>query len=428
MIDDRRELPVSSGGREGDPLTRMVVSCLIALALLAVGMAAGMSAMWFLRPEIDRALASAAPLTQTGDDEESVRQDGAALLWEIWDLLEREYIDPEALDDQEMIYGAASGLVATLGDSPTMFVEPASAAIMNQDMQGSFEGIGATVDTVDGRLTIIRPLPDSPAMEAGLEAGDVILAVDDVSLEGKSTVEAISLIRGPKGSVVRLLVQREGVAEPFVVPVTRDEVELSTVEFEMLDGGVAYLSLTEFNAVSANRIHQALRELLSENPVGIIFDLRHNPGGFLQMAVDISGEFLPDGALVLTERQRDVPEQDYRVKGLGLATEIPLVVLVDGASASASEIVAGAIQHHNRGVLVGQSTFGKGSVQNTHTLGDGSSLRVTIAKWYLPNGDNLDGQGIVPDFDVAITAEDVSAGSDPQLDRAMDYLLNGERS
>ena len=396
--------------------------------MLGLAYLAGLVTMWFFRSDLERVVAS---LTSGSGvvavEPADPRKERAELLWEIWDILEREYIDPTAIQIDHMIHGAAAGMVASLGDPPTVFVEPVSATILNDDMQGSFEGIGATVDMVEGRLVIVRPLPNSPALKAGLKAGDVILAVNGESLEAKSLMAAISMIRGPRGTVVRLLVERKGVEGPFIVPVTRDKVELPIIETHTLEGHVAYLHLSEFNAVAPTKVRDALDELLAQDPKGLILDLRGNPGGFLQSAVEVAGEFLPRGTLILTEQERDKPIREFRVKRLGLATRVPLVVLVDGSSASASEIVAGAIQESKRGILVGSKTYGKGSVQNTHSLRDGSSLRVTVAKWYLPSGRNLDGNGLDPDLPVERTPEDVAAERDPQLDAAVAYLLSAEK-
>lgn len=404
-----------------------VVLLLAALALLVTGFGAGMATMWLVGPRLRRATADAAPNVDGADSEaRTPRGERTSLLWEAWDILDDEYIDPEALNEENMVHGATAGLVSSLGDPHTVFVEPLPASIMNEDLQGSFEGIGATVDMVEGKLVIIRPLPGSPALAADLRPGDVILAVDDEPLEGKPIWEAISLIRGPRGTLVRLLVKREGRSEPFVVPVTRDEVELPIVESRMLEREIAYLHLTEFNAISRKRVREALKDLLRHDPVGLVFDLRGNPGGLLQMSVDVASEFLTKGALVLSERQRDAPLEEYRVKRAGVATAIPLVVLVNGSSASAAEIVAGAIHYNGRGVLVGTRTLGKGSVQNTHTLEDGSGLRVTVARWYLPDGETLDGEGITPDIEVPLSSEDVAKGKDPQLERAVAFLLSEE--
>lgn len=403
------------------------------LVLLMIGFVAGVGAMWFAENDLQRAVLALMPpwaqrgqmAAYAGPPEESFD-----LVQDVWTILQREYVDPAELEKQKMLHAAAAGMVAAVGDPHTVFIEPLSAAIIEEDMQGSFEGIGASVDMVDGRVVIVRPLDNSPALAAGIQAGDIILAADDVSLEGKTLLEAISLIRGPRGTVVRLLIQREGVAEPFVVPVTRDRIELLTVEYRMLEGGIAYIRLTEFNAIAHDRLRDALRELLAKDPIGLILDLRGNPGGYLEVAVEVAGEFLPNGTLVLTEQERDRKPQEYRVHGDGLAMEVPLVVLVNGGSASASEIVAGALRDHRRGTLIGETTYGKGSVQNPHRLADGSSLRVTIARWYLPNGDSLEGalgqRGIVPDIEVRRSPEEVQAGEDSQLDRAIVFFIEGK--
>jgi carboxyl-terminal processing protease len=425
------------------PLTTVV----LVLVFMAMGFFGGATTVWVYRPTLRQVVAARAPFLLGNTDIEQLaelpieeyREQRVQLLWNIWDILEREYIDPEAIDRDKMIYGAAAGMVQSLGDSHTSFVEPLPARIMREDLQGTFEGIGATVNMVEGELTIVRPLPNSPALEAGLREGDVILKVDDTPIEGLNLLEAVSLIRGPEGTVVRLLVRREGIEEPFIVPVTRSKIETPIVESRMLEGDVAYLKLTEFNALSDRKVNAALNELLAEKPVGLILDLRDNPGGYLQKAIDVASEFLPRGSLVLVEQERSgtgqqVDMTEYRtstrIGATPRAAEIPLVVLVNGGSASASEIVAGAIKDNDRGILIGQRTYGKGSVQNTHRLEDESSLRVTIARWYRPNGEPLDGSdgrdaGIEPDMMVEMTAEDRQADRDPQLQRAVEVLTNG---
>lgn len=397
----------------------------LCLVLIVTSFSAGMGVMFVWGDRVRQVIDAAIPQIATATERQPSREERAQLLWEIEDILKREYLNPEKIDEQKMIYGAAAGFVASLGDPHTAFIEPAQASFLEENLRGSFEGIGATVDLVEGRLVILRVLPKSPALQAGLKAGDVILAVDDQPLEGKTITEAIALIRGPRGTVVRLKIQREGVEEPFVVPITRDKVELPIIETRMLEGNIAYLRLAEFNAISDERVHEALKELLAQKPMGLILDLRGNPGGYLQKAIDVASEFLPSGTLVLRERQRDKPIKEYRVERAGLAQEIPLVVLVNGLSASAAEIVAGAIRDHGRGVLIGEKTYGKGSVQNTHELRGGASLRVTIARWDLPSGQNLDGSGLEPTITVPMTQEDLAADKDPQLDRAVAYLLHG---
>lgn len=400
---------------------------LVALCVLSItasfGAGVGTALLW--GDQLRRAMGAVLPSNANEQKPQLSQADRLKLLWDIEDILRREYINPEKLDEQKMLYGAAAGLVASLGDPHTAFIEPTQASFLEENLRGSFEGIGATVDLVEGRLVIVRVLPKSPALQAGLKAGDVILAVDDQSLEGKTILEAISLIRGPRGTIVRLKVQREGVKEPFIVPIIRDKVELPIIEARMLEEKVAYLRLAEFNALADEKVHQALKELLSQEPVGLILDLRGNPGGYLQKAIDVASEFLPRGTLVLVEHQRDKPVREYRVERPGLAQEVPLVVLINGLSASAAEIVAGAIRDSGRGVLIGEKTYGKGSVQNTHELQGGASLRVTIARWDLPSGRNLDGQGLEPDIPIPLTQDDLAADRDPQLERAVDYLLGG---
>ncbi|MHB1296624.1 MAG: S41 family peptidase [Anaerolineae bacterium] len=403
--------------------TRTVLAVVIGAALLVLGFAAGAVTAWVVGPNLGEIVARLPGNLTANQAEEGADMD---IFWEAWSILESEYVNPEALESEEMVRAATAGMVSSLGDPHTTFVDPVQTTIMDEDMSGSFEGIGATVDQAEEGILIVRPIAGSPAERAGLLAGDIILAADGQSLKGMSVTDAITYIRGERGTVVILTIQREGIAEPFDVPVTRDRVEVPVVESRMLEDHIAYLRLTEFNAVSRAQVRAALDALLAEEPAGIVFDLRGNPGGYLQSSVDIASEFLPLRSLILIEEQRGHPLKEYRVARRGRATEIPLVVLVDGGSASAAEIVAGALQENERAILIGEKTYGKGSVQQTHTLEDGSSLHVTIAKWNLPSGANLDGNGLDPDIQVSFTTEDAEAGRDAQLERAVAYLLNGE--
>ena len=409
--------------------TRLVILALAGAVILALGFASGATAMWFAagRPGLSGSGSSGESVASTEPVEpEMTREEANTLLDEIWDIVEDEYVDPDELETTQLYRGAAAGLVAAVGDPHTVYVEPVTATVLEEDLQGTFEGIGATVKLEDGLVIIGRPLPNSPAEAAGLQPGDVILEVDGASLEGLGLYDAVGLIRGPKGTVVRLLVQREGVDEPFIVPVTRDRVESPVIASEMLEGDIAYLQLADFNAQVPRLLRDELRELVRQNPRGIILDLRGNPGGYLHVGVQVASEFLAYNSVVLHEIRRDAAEPvDHLASRGGLATDLPLVVLVNGGSASASEIVAGAIRDNQRGVLIGTPTYGKGSVQSTHTLPDGSGLRVTISRWQLPGGDQLDGTGIEPDIMVDLTTEDWTEGRDPQRDRAVEYLLEG---
>lgn len=348
-------------------------------------------------------------------------QDGFGIFWEAWDLLQDQFYG-ELPTEKELPYAAIQGVIGSTGDQYTAFLDPLRAEIMRTDLNGSFEGIGATVRLrPDGKLEIVQPLPDQPAIGAGLRANDVILEVDGTGVEGMNLYEAISLIRGPSGTVVRLLIEREG-EQPFEIEVTRDRIDMPVVETDMLDGDIAYLRLNDFGQTAPDEVRDALVELLATDPTGMVLDLRGNPGGYLSSAVEVASQFIDDG-LILVERFRDETEKPYAAIPGGAALDIPLVVLVDGGSASASEIVAGAIQDAERGVLIGTQTLGKGSVQLVNTLSDGSQLRVTTARWFTPSGRAIHGEGLVPDITVEVPEEDLEADRDPQLDRAVRYLL-----
>jgi carboxyl-terminal processing protease len=366
-------------------------------------------------------LLTPAPSPRPSDGEEN----DFDIFWEAWDLL-RDQFYGELPTEEELPYAAIRGVIASTGDPYTAFLDPVHAEIVRTDMSGSFEGIGATVRIrPDGKLEIVQPLPDHPAIKAGLRSQDVVLEADGVKIEGMNIYEAISLIRGPAGTTVRLLVEREDVEEPFEVEVTRAHIEFPVVVTEMLEDDIAYLRLNDFGQIAPGKVEDALRDLLHADPRALIFDLRGNGGGYLSAAVEIASQFVADGP-ILIERFRDDTEKVHTAIDGGLATDIPLVVLVDGGTASASEIVAGAVQDTERGVLVGTKTLGKGSVQWVNALSDGSQLRVTTAKWFTPNGRAIHGEGLTPDIEIEIAEEDLEADRDPQLDRAIAYLLEGK--
>lgn len=348
-----------------------------------------------------------------------------ALLQEVWDLLVKQFYG-DLPSEKELTYNAIRGIVDRLGDPHTAFVEPKAAALMNEQMQGAFEGIGARVERAEGGGVLISYLfPNQPAEQSGLRVGDVIIAVDGVDITRLDLMEAITRIRGPKGTVVTLTIRRE--RQPvFDVKVTRARIEIPVVETKSLaDGKIAYIALSEFSSIAPTRLADALRDALAQNPRGLILDLRGNPGGLLDAAVRIGSYFVPSGN-ILIERFKDGTERNYTRQGRYLLGNTPLVVLVDAGSASASEIVAGAIQDAGTGILIGEKTYGKGSVQLPNNLSDGSQLRVTIARWFTPKDRAIHGVGLNPDISVALTAEDRAAKRDPQLDRAVEYLLKGK--
>lgn len=347
------------------------------------------------------------------------------LYWEVWGLIEQNFYG-QLPTDEERTYGAIRGSLQALDDDYTSFIEPEATEILRSDMSGSFEGIGAYVRlNRAGQVEIVHPLEGQPAEAAGLQSGDVVLAVNGQSLEGLGLYETISMIRGPEGTAVVLTIGRPGSPEPFDVEIIRQRIPFPTVEYEMLEGNIAYVRLYDFNEQADARLRDALKELLTQQPAGLILDLRDNPGGLLGQAVAVADEFLPAG-VALYERRSSGTEKVFETTDEGLVQELPLVVLINVGSASGSEIVAGAIQDRGRGTLVGETSFGKGSVQAPHTLSDNSELRITIARWFTPNDRAIHGAGLEPDIEVSITEEDQAADVDPQLEQAIEYLLAGE--
>ncbi len=344
------------------------------------------------------------------------------VFWEAWSFLNEHYYGDIPQND-ERVFGAIRGMVNSFDDQHTAFIDPVRAAVSSENISGSFEGIGASIRLDDaGRLEIAHPFPDRPAFEAGLRPGDIVLEVDGQSLEGLSLYESVLLIRGPAGSTVTLLIFREGDLEPFEVPVVRAKIEIEVVQSELLENEIGYVRLTQFSKGAAEKITEAIEDLVAQGATHLIFDLRSNPGGLLSESVNVSSVFLDDGPIVI-EKLKGGEEKVFEVKrGFQAAVDMPLVILVNGGSASASEIVAGAIQDYERGHVIGDQTFGKGTVQLPHTLSDESQLRVTVAEWLTPNNRQIHGNGITPDTVVEMTFDDVEQGLDPQLDEAIEFL------
>ena len=344
--------------------------------------------------------------------------------WEAYNTLKREYYGTDVPQGKDLEYDAIQGMIFGLSDQFTSFIPASKAKLLEEDATGSFSGIGAYVQLNKARvLQISKIFSNSPAEKAGLKAGDLIIEVDGKSLVGDDLDVQVAKVRGPAGSKVTLTIVRQGEDKPFKVDVVRDKIEIKLVESKMLDNNVAYVALDSFNAANAaDQLQAAVANLLSKNPKGLIFDLRGNPGGFLDQAVMVADMFLKDG-VVLYERTKDGQEKTYNSTDEGIAQDIPLVVLVNGGTASASEIVAGAIQDRGRGKLIGETTFGKGAVQQVNHLSDGSQLRVTFAHWFTPNKHDIHGKGIQPDIPIA-SGDDPA--KDPQLDRAVEYIMTGK--
>jgi carboxyl-terminal processing protease len=346
---------------------------------------------------------------------------GFDVFWEAWRIIDDHfYGDPS--DQTARTYGAIQGSLDVLDDPYTLFVEPQQREREQEELRGSFGGIGAWVErTSDGRI-LLTPMEDRPAAKAGVLSGDELIAVDDTPITPEMSFDdVLALVRGEAGAIVRLTVHREGVAEPLVFEVERAEIITPSVTHELLEDGIGYIRLSIFNERTNEELEDAIRDLRDQAAAKYVIDLRDNGGGLLPAAIDVASQFLDDG-VVMYERKNNGEEKSYVVKGKGILRQEPVVFLVNGSTASASEIVAGAIQDYERAKLVGTETFGKASVQLIFDLSDGSSVHVTNAHWLTPSRQEIDQIGLTPDIQVEITDEDRQQGRDPQLARAIEHL------
>lgn len=362
-----------------------------------------------------------------------------SLFWDVWNLLHQEYLRQDLLDPQELLYGAARGLTQALGDPYTAFLSPEENAETKDGLNGQYEGIGAELGMKDERLLIIAPLEGSPAESLGVRAGDFIAEIDGASTAGVSLTEAVSRIRGESGSdVVLKLIRGEGKqAMDLSVTIRRAKITLKSVKWETGDAaaqrlggnslpgkGIFYIRLSRFGESTVSEWSTAINEILAVpgGSKGIVLDLRNNPGGLLSAAIQIASDFFGSG-LVVSEEFGDGRRQDFPSTGVNRLGGIPTVVLINEGSASASEILAAALKYHVGATLVGSKSFGKGTVQDAQDLRDGAGVHVTVAKWLTPKGECIDGQGITPDVEVAVTESDIVASKDPQLLTALELLV-----
>jgi carboxyl-terminal processing protease len=353
-----------------------------------------------------------------------VETPGYALLWQVRDLLNRTFLG-EIPSQQVQIYGAAHGLTNAFQDPYTVFVEPAPRTFERDAIRGHFGGIGAVMSRNEANEVVLTVMRNKPAARAGLKDGDILLAVDGRAITAEMTIEQIVLlIRGDEGTQVTLTLRRPGQAEPFTMTMTRERIETPSVEWRMLDAGrgIGYLHISIFGEGTSQELEHGLDELAGQHTDKLLLDLRGNGGGLLDAAVDVASQFL-SGGVVLREQKRDQPETFYPVKAIRSPAQAwEVVLLVDAGTASASEIVAGALRDAGRAVLIGEKTYGKGSVQEVHELPDGSSLHVTVARWFTPNHVQIDKTGLTPDVIVNVAQADRDAGRDPQLTRGLAWL------
>jgi carboxyl-terminal processing protease len=341
--------------------------------------------------------------------------------WEAWQLVQDNYLKDGQISSQAKMYGAIDGLVRSLGDPYSEFFSPQESRKFQQDIEGNFSGIGAEIGIRKQILTIISPLKDSPAAKAGLKPGDQILKIDSTSTQDLSLDESVNFIRGPQGTKVTLNVLRAAWDKPRDFTITRQNIEAPTLDFSM-KGDVAYVQLYSFNANASRLFYNAMGQAQNFKAKYVVLDLRNDPGGYLEVAVDLAGWFLPKGTLVVKEESRQGVTDEFRAQGNGSLVNIPVVVLINGGSASASEILAGALRDARGAKLIGETSFGKGTVQQLKDLKDGSSIKITVAHWVLPKGQILEGTGLKPDVEVKLTDEDAQAGKDPQLDKALQVV------
>lgn len=365
------------------------------------------------------------PPTVTSEQQSSTPEDLQTLFtpfWEAWTIVHEEYVD-QPVDDVALMQGAIRGMMESLGDEHSSYMDPKTYEDANAGLAGEYEGIGAWVDTTADYLTIISPIPGSPAERAGLQPGDKIIAIDGQDMSGIDAELARQRVLGPAGTTVHLTVAREGETEPLEFFVTREKIVMKSAIGEMLENEIGYVQITTFGDKTTPELRTVLKDLMAQNPKGLVIDLRNNGGGYLQTSVEVASEFIGEG-VILYEQYGDGRRITYEAVKGGQATEIPLVVLINEGTASASEIVAGAIQDYGRGKLVGVTSYGKGSVQNWIPLSnEQGAVRVTIAKWLTPNERTIHQKGLTPDVEVELTSEDRLAGNDPQLEQAIAVLL-----
>jgi len=348
------------------------------------------------------------------------------LYWEVWDRLKSDYVDKNKIKDEDMFYGSLRGLAASMDDPYTIFMDPKEAQEFSDDLLGTFEGIGAEVGMRNDLITVIAPLAGMPAEKAGIRAGDKIYAINGESTIGLGVDEAVKKIRGPKGTEVVLTIIRQDEEGPIDIKIIRDQIFVKSVKTEIRKDGVMVITASNFNDDTLDLFNQAVETALTKNPKGLILDLRNNPGGYLDTAIYMASAWVKEGPVVV-EQFGEGKRQEYFATGNNRLGNFKTVVLINGGSASASEIVAGALRDYKKATLVGEQSYGKGSVQSLRNLSDGSALKVTVAKWLTPSGDFINDKGITPDIEVKLSKDDLNKNIDPQMNKALELILKNNK-
>jgi carboxyl-terminal processing protease len=405
-------------------LLRAVLVAFVAIVLVVCSFGGGFAAGHFL----PIGAPSSQVITSTSGDQGGTPADLTSLFspfWEAWKIVHQEYVD-QPVNDLTLMQGAISGMVSSLGDAHTTYLTPQNYKDATSELAGNYAGIGSLVDASGQLLTITKPFPDSPAEKAGLQAGDQIIAVDGKDMSSTLPEAVRQKVLGTAGTIVKLTIQRPGQSAPFDVEITRAVIVVPSVTSKMLDKGIAYIQINTFGDTTAKDLHTQLAALLKQKPKGLVLDLRNNGGGYLDAGISVASEFISSGVIVSEKAGDGTVTPNEAIPG-GLATDksLPMIVLVNAYSASASEIVAGALQDTGRALLLGETTYGKGTVQNWVPLKNNQgAVAVTIARWLTPKGNTIDKKGLTPDVVVKMTADDIKAKLDPQLDAAVKELSN----
>ena len=348
--------------------------------------------------------------------------------WKVWNIIDEKYPDASKITNEKRIYGAISGLLDSLNDPYSVFFLPDEAKSFEEDIAGNFTGVGMEVGNKDKVLTVIAPLKNTPAYRAGIKSGDKIIKIDDTTTAGLSVEKAVKLIRGEKGTTVTLTILRDGEKEPMVIKIVREIITIPTIDTEKRRDGIFVIKLYSFSANSTGLFRNAIKKFYESDGNKLLLDLRGNPGGYLDAAVNIASWFLPSGKpVVIEDSGKEGKQKIFRSRGYNLFNDnLKFVILIDGGSASASEILAGAMQDYKRAKLVGTKSFGKGSVQEVVRMAGGTLLKITVAKWFTPNGVSISDKGLTPDYVVEFTKKDSDAKVDPQMNKAVELLNSGK--